>query len=141
MAISFQTSGALAFSLRNKKRLREWITGIVETEKRSPGEINYVFTTDNELLGFNQQYLHHNTFTDIITFDYSEKDHVSGDILISIERVKENAASYGAAFDEELRRVMAHGVLHLCGYKDKKKQDAGLMRAKEDDALKRYIGK
>ena len=100
--------------------------------------MNFVFTSDEALLNTNIQFLNHNTYTDIITFDYCDKDVVHGDIIISVERVKENAAKFNVEFNEELKRVIIHGVLHLCGYKDKSTRDAELMRKKENSALRKY---
>ena len=100
------------------------------------GNLNYSFTSDESLLKINMEYLKHNTYTDIITFNYNEGKKISGDIFISIDRVKENAEKFEAPFEEELHRVMIHGVLHLCGYKDKSKTDSELMRKKENAALR-----
>jgi rRNA maturation RNase YbeY len=108
---------------------------IVKQENKKIGNINIVFYNDKQLLELNKQYLNHDTFTDIITFDYAEKKILHGDICISIERVKENAQKYNCTFEEELRRVMAHGIIHLCGYKDKKNDDIIVMKAKEEEAL------
>lgn len=111
---------------------------MVERERRECGTISYIFTDDESLLKINKQYLNHNTYTDIITFDYSEVKTVSGDIFISIDRVQENAAKFGVSFEDELLRVIIHGVLHLCGYKDKTKTDADRMRLKENASLLLY---
>lgn len=91
--------------------------------------------SDESLLEINREYLKHNTYTDIITFNYNEGKNIAGDIFISVDRVKENAQKFEVKFEEELHRVMIHGVLHLCGYKDKSKTDSGLMRKKENNAL------
>jgi probable rRNA maturation factor len=136
MEISFQVSGETRFTIRNKKQLREWIVRVIVGEKCRPGEITFVFTTDEELLKFNRQYLSHDYYTDIITFDYSQEGVISGDVLISVDRVRDNADKFGVDFKEELCRVMAHGVLHLCGYRDKKKSESARMRKKENEALK-----
>jgi probable rRNA maturation factor len=133
--ITFQSSGKLSFSLRNRKQLRSWIETIARSENREAGDLAIVFMNDAELLAFNRQYLKHDTLTDIITFDYSAEKVIHGDILISVERVRENALKFGEPFERELHRVIIHGVLHLCGYKDKKKTAVQLMRKKEDDAL------
>lgn len=109
---------------------------MIGREGLTPGEIVFVLTSDEAVLASNQQFLQHDTYTDIITFDYCEGKQVNGDILISLDRVKENAVKFGVSQGHELRRVMIHGVLHLCGYKDKSKRDAALMRNKEDEALK-----
>ena len=123
------------FKLSPKRPVKNWLGGIVKQENKKIGEINIVFYSDEQLLALNKQYLNHDTFTDIITFDYSEGEFLHGDICISIERVKENAKVFNCTFEEELRRVMAHGVLHLCGYKDKKNADKQVMKQKEERAL------
>ena len=123
------------FSLVQKRPIKNWLVYIVKQENKKIGDINIVFYNDEQLLELNKQYLNHDSLTDIITFDYSNKLVLHGDICISIERVKENALKYNCAFEEELRRVMAHGILHLCGYKDKKNDDITLMKAKEEEAL------
>ena len=120
------------YNLKNKLKVRSWVKSILETEGKTAGEITYVFCNDEYLGGMNEKYLKHNTLTDIITFDYSEKGRLSGDIFISIERVAENAGSFGTTLNQELGRVMAHGVLHLSGYKDKTPEDKKMMRSKED---------
>lgn len=133
MAITFNTE--ITFKLNKPTLLRAWIQGIIRKLKKEPGAINYVFVDDASLLKMNIQYLKHNTLTDIITFDYTEGKKVSGDIYISVERVRENAEKFEVGFEEELRRVMIHGVLHLCGFKDKTKTDAAKMRLMENKAL------
>jgi len=126
-------SEGVSFQLRNKKKLRDWITATVFNEKKEPGNINYVFCDDEYLYKLNVQYLNHDTFTDIITFDNSESNkEITGDIFISIDRVKDNSKKYKVPFYNELYRVIIHGVLHLIGYKDKTSQEAELMRKKED---------
>lgn len=135
MAISFSNDN-IAFNLENKSKLKKWIKVVVEKEKRILGNLNYSFTSDESLLKINIEYLKHNTYTDIITFNYNEGKKISGDIFISIDRVMENAMKFEVAFEEELLRVMIHGVLHLCGYKDKSKTDSDLMRKKENSALR-----
>ena len=129
--ISFSTVD-IAYNLKNKFKVKNWVKSILETEGKSAGDITYVFCTDEYLLGMNEKYLKHDTLTDIITFDYSEKGKLSGDIFISIERVKENSVSFNTTLNQELGRVMAHGVLHLSGYKDKNHEDKKMMRSKED---------
>jgi rRNA maturation RNase YbeY len=123
------------FILSKKKSTKNWLLEVAKKENKKIGELNIVFYNDQQLLEFNKQYLNHDTLTDVITFDYSEKNLIQGDICLSVERIKENAAKYGCTFEEELRRVMVHGILHLCGYKDKKKEDKQVMKQKEDDAL------
>ncbi len=137
MAVSFQNQ-EIEFKLSEKAKIKSWIKTIIESEKKKQGEINFVFTTDEEILKTNIQFLKHNTYTDIITFDYCEEKIINGDIIISIERVKENAKKFDVDFETELKRVIIHGVLHLCGYKDKSEKDAALMRSKENAALKKY---
>ena len=129
--ISFSTVET-NYNLKNKLKVKNWVKSILETEGKSAGDITYVFCTDEYLLGMNEKYLKHDTLTDIITFDYSEKGKLSGDIFISIERVKENSVSFNTTLNQELGRVMAHGVLHLSGYKDKNHEDKKMMRSKED---------
>jgi rRNA maturation RNase YbeY len=123
------------FKLNHKKNIKNWLGKIIVEENRKTGNINIVFYSDEQLAEFNKQYLHHDTLTDIITFDYSEGMIIHGDICISIERLIENAKIYNCTFEEELRRVMVHGILHLCGYNDKKKADKLLMKQKEEKAL------
>lgn len=133
--ISFQNL-SIDFKLKEKTKLKQWIKFITEKEKHILGTINYIFCSDEELLEINIKHLNHNTYTDIITFDYTESKKISSDIFISVDRVAENAKKFNVTFDEELHRVMIHGVLHLCGYKDKSKADSELMRHKENQALK-----
>ena len=129
--ISFSTVET-NYNLKNKLKVKNWVKSILETEGKLAGDITYVFCNDEYLLGMNEKYLKHDTLTDIITFDYSEKGKLSGDIFVSIERVKENAGSFNTTLNQELGRVMAHGVLHLSGYKDKSPEDKKMMRSKED---------
>lgn len=133
--ISFHNQ-SVAFKLKEKTKLKHWIKTVTEKEKHKLGNINYIFCTDDELLEINIKHLNHKTLTDIITFDYTEGKTINSDIFVSIERVAENATKFQVTFDEELHRVMIHGVLHLCGYKDKTKTDADLMRKKENASLK-----
>lgn len=135
----------IKFELRNRSRIKKWITSVIVKEKHEPGTICYVFCSDKYLVGVNKKYLKHNYYTDIITFDYTEfkagkgnKKVISGDIFISIDRVKENALVLGTQFDDELRRVIIHGVLHLIGYTDKTKADQKEMRKKEDTYIKHF---
>ena len=134
MAIVFQSQD-IDFKLKKGTSVKRWIKSIIEREGKKQGQINFVFTSDEELLKTNIQFLDHDTYTDIITFDYCEGNVVSGDIIISVERVRENAGKFKTEFKTELHRVIIHGVLHLCGYKDKTKKAAALMRQKEDEAL------
>ncbi len=126
------------FSLKNKLTVRNWVKSILSSESKKLGDIVFVFCNDEYLAGLNEKFLNHDTLTDIITFDYTEKDKLSGDICISIDRVKENSVNFSTTFDEELGRVMAHGVLHLAGYKDKAANDKIQMRQKEDLYLSSY---
>ena len=126
------------FHLSQKRPIKNWLREIAKQAGKKIGDVNIVFYNDEQLLSLNMQYLNHNTFTDIITFDYSEKMVLHGDICISTERVKENALDFNCTFEEELRRVMVHGVLHLCGYKDKKNADKHSMKQKEEEALELF---
>ena len=126
------------FSLEQEDVYASWIETIVESENKILGEISYIFCDDDFLHNINIQYLNHDTLTDIISFDYTEGDVISGDIFVSIERVVDNAKDFNVPFDEELKRVLAHGVLHYCGYKDKSDDDALLMRSKEEEKIKLF---
>jgi probable rRNA maturation factor len=126
------------FSLEQEEVYASWIETIVESENKILGEISYIFCDDEYLHSINMQYLNHDTLTDIISFDYTEGDIISGDIFVSIERVEDNAKDFNVSFDEELKRVLAHGVLHYCGYKDKSEEDALLMRTKEEEKIKLF---
>tara|TARA_B110000438_G_scaffold240737_1_gene239542 strand:- start:1698 stop:2108 length:411 start_codon:yes stop_codon:yes gene_type:complete len=120
------------FQLRHKTVLKSWIKEVVGKEGKKMKDLSFIFCDDMELLNKNSKYLNHDTLTDILTFDYSENNNISGDIYISIDRVKENAKTYKVTFENELDRVMIHGILHLLGYKDKSKKDQKAMREKED---------
>lgn len=122
----------LDFSLTNEQLIKDWVAQTIIAEDNILGEVSYIFCSDEYLHKINMEYLQHDTYTDIITFDYSELNVISSDIFISIDRVKENALTYKKTFEEELNRVLIHGVLHLLGYKDKTDEEAKLMRAKED---------
>ena len=149
--ISFHTED-VEFKLKNKTRLKKWIVATIEKKKRNAGDISYVFCSDSFLLKMNKEYLNHDTYTDIITFDYSIEDNklpISGDIFISIERVKENAEKFSIKksaegdnrkqeqirFENELHRIIIHGTLHLLGYKDKTKIAKAEMTKQEDLCL------
>ncbi len=121
-----------SYVLKHKTSIREWIYNCILSENRQLREISYVFCTDAYLLKINQDHLNHNTYTDIITFDYSEGNLISSEIYISVDRVKENAQSFNVTMKTELHRVLIHGVLHLIGYKDKTNPEADVMRAKEN---------
>lgn len=133
----------ISFTLKKKNSLRQWFQAVSLKEKTELKEVNFIFCNDEYLLQLNKTFLNHNTYTDIITFDYSEKKtpllkskeillSLSGDIYISIERIKENARKFNTGFKNELHRVMVHGILHLIGYKDKSKKDKLLMTQKEN---------
>ncbi|WP_430399686.1 rRNA maturation RNase YbeY [Flavobacterium sp.] len=126
------------FELPNEEVFENWIIDIVDSEASAVGEINYVFCDDDYLHKINVEYLNHDTLTDIISFDYTVGNLIQGDIFISIERVKDNANDFNVSFEEELKRVMAHGVLHYCGYKDKTDADVELMRQKEEEKIKLF---
>ncbi|MBD0779721.1 rRNA maturation RNase YbeY [Maribacter sp. ANRC-HE7] len=126
------------FILDSEPNYIHWLNRVVDSEAFSVGEINYIFCDDEYLLKVNQQYLNHDTYTDIITFDYREGDIISGDILISVERVRENANSFKGCFKTELLRVMAHGLLHIMDYNDKMEEDIKMMRSKEEEKIKLF---
>ena len=117
---------------------KQWLKQVIRREGLIPGDISYQFCTDEELLIYNKQFLNHDTFTDIITFDNRLGDMVSGNIIISVDRVGENAVKFNAPIEDELLRVIVHGVLHLCGYADKSESDAAEMRRKENEALQMF---
>jgi probable rRNA maturation factor len=123
------------FELKEKEAIRQWIEKIIAGEDKQLQLINYIFCSDAYLHELNVEYLQHDTFTDIITFQYSDLPIIEGDIFISIERVRENAQAYAPSFEHELRRVMIHGALHLCGYGDKTPEEKKLMTEKENEAL------
>jgi probable rRNA maturation factor len=130
----------VSFTFQKRTLIRSWLQRVAKKESKSISALNYVFCSDEYLLSMNKEHLQHDTYTDIITFGYSAKNspEITGDIFISIDRVKENAKTYSTNFQNELRRVMSHGLLHLCGYKDKNKADKEIMRTKEDAALSTY---
>jgi len=120
------------FKFSNQINLSSWISDVIEYESYREGEINYVFCSDEYLLEINNKHLKHNTLTDIITFNYNLGKQINSEIYISIDRVKDNAVSFEVSFIDELHRVIIHGILHLCGYKDKTLDDKSLMKQKED---------
>lgn len=136
MAITF--SASLKTKTPSKKKLRLWLAAIAVSEKKKIKNLAYNFCSDEELLQINQGFLKHNTYTDIITFDYCEGDIIIGEIYISAERVAENAQKLKTLFEEELLRVIAHGLLHLCGHKDKKPEHIKKMRSAENRAIKLF---
>ena len=124
--------------IKNRMSVKRWLSGVISSSGKKLGDISVILCSDDYLLDVNNKYLDHNYYTDIITFDYTEKDVVGGDLFISYDRVKENAKQEGVLIQQELRRVMVHGVLHLLGLKDKTKKEAKTMRAAEDVALKMF---
>ena len=134
-AISFFTE-SVSYNLPQKLKIKKWIKATIEQEGYKLQELNFIFCSDEYLLGINKQYLNHDTYTDIITFDNSEEEkHIISDIFISIERVKENAKTFKTSEFDEVCRIMIHGTLHLLGYKDKGKAAKTLMTQKEDEYL------
>ena len=127
--------------LQNRKALKLFLVSIFKQEKTKLDSLTYVFCSDSYLLEINKEYLNHDYFTDIISFNLGGPDaEVAGEIYISLDRVKENAKSLGESYKKELHRVIFHGALHLCGYKDKKPAEVNLMRSKEDEYLEKYFG-
>lgn len=134
-SIQFFTDG-IKFSLRDRTKVRTWLVRVARAHKLRIAQLNYVFVSDERLHEMNRQFLNHNTLTDIITFpNDAPKGSVAGEIFISLDRVKENAAKFDQTHKDELCRVMAHGLLHLCGFKDKSQKDQQLMRRQEEKAL------
>ncbi len=123
------------FNLAQESDISQWISDIISLEGYEEGEVSYIFCDDAYLLELNIQFLDHDTLTDIISFDNTVGKQINGDIYISVERVKENAAEYNNSFTDELHRVIIHGILHYCGYKDKTDEEAKIMRAKEEASL------
>ena len=128
ISFNYETS----FELDNEEEISKWISGVITSEEFKEGDINYVFCDDDYLLKLNIEFLKHDTLTDIISFDESIGKILEGDVFISILRVKENAKGFNVSFQEELNRVIVHGVLHYCGYKDKTEEDSKQMRIKEN---------
>ena len=128
--ISFHSEGS--FEIPNADVTASWLAAIISQEQYNEGEVSIVFCDDVFLHKLNMEFLNHDTLTDVISFDYSIGKEIHGEIFISIERVRENAKEFGQSFDTELSRVMAHGILHYCGYKDKTPSDAITMRSKEE---------
>lgn len=129
---SFQTN----YPLKSRTKIKQWIKQVIEAKGKKTGNITYIFCDDEYLLEVNKQYLQHDYYTDVITFDYVENDLISGDIFISTDRVRENALAFGSSETEELHRVIIHGALHLLGLKDKNEKEASQMRQAENEALK-----
>jgi len=130
----------ISFALSNELSYIKWIQSVIESESCHLQQLNYIFCSDPALLKVNIEYLDHDTYTDIITFPYASPPTIEGDIFISIDRIKENAKQFKQSFEQELMRVMIHGVLHLCGYGDKSSEEKKMMRAKEDDAIALFSG-
>ena len=135
----FKFSSTTSFNLTSQERVSLWLLDVIDKEEKAIKEVSFSFCNDKELLKVNQEFLSHDNLTDIITFDYSDSSGIIGEILISTERVKDNALDFDQPFDVELRRVMVHGTLHLCGYKDKSDDEKILMTKKEDFYLSRYV--
>lgn len=127
------------FNLPKTTKTKAWIKSIIQAENYGIEQINYIFCSDTYLHSLNIEYLNHDTFTDIITFDYTEGIHLEGDIYISVDRVSENAQTQKIDFDTELQRVMAHGLLHMMGYNDKTEEEKDQMRQKEDSCLSLHL--
>ncbi|MBL0014665.1 MAG: rRNA maturation RNase YbeY [Flavobacterium sp.] len=134
ISFNYETS----FKLARKSDYSKWLSLVIQSEGKKEGDINYIFCDDDFLVEINLQYLNHNTLTDIISFDYSVGNELHGDIFISVQRVRENATDFEVSFEDELKRVMVHGVLHYCGYKDKSAKDEKEMRLKEDEKMKMF---
>ena len=130
--------GDVPCRVEGRRSVKSWLRAVAEHHGCTLGDLSIVSCSDEELLTYNRKYLDHDTYTDIITFDHSEATQLSGDLLISFERVLENADNQGVVFQEELRRVMAHGLLHLAGFKDKTPADAAAMRQAEDHAFELF---
>lgn len=136
MSIHFFSHG-VSFSPKKKNTLKKILLSIIQKEKKKAGKINFIFSNDKLLHTLNKKFLKHNMLTDIIAFQYSFSE-ITADIYISIPRVKENAKNFNVSFKNELHRVMIHGILHLCGYKDKKKHDKNKMNKAEDKYLRQF---
>lgn len=138
MAISFHNEG-IRFDVKEKVRHKKWIRRSIESHQKNPGKISYIFTSNEQIRLINREYLNHNHFTDVITFDYTEGDLISGDIFISVEEVRKNAQFYDVDEEKEMKRVMIHGVLHLMGYGDSTSEERKIMREKENEALNLWL--
>jgi rRNA maturation RNase YbeY len=134
MAIFYETID-VSFPKIKRRDTSRWIKNVISQYQKRVGEITCIFCSDDEILRINQSYLNHDYYTDIITFDYSEKDILSGDLFISLDTVQSNSEKFNTDYLEELCRVIVHGVLHLCGFKDKSPEDEKIMRGKEEEAL------
>ncbi len=138
MPVSFHTEN-ISFQLKQKVKHKHWVRAWISSQNAQCGRVSFVFTSNDQIKSINQSYLNHNYFTDVITFDYSEGELISGDIFISIEEVKINARLYGTEMLDELRRVMIHGITHLLGYKDGTEKERAVMREKENEALHLWL--
>ncbi len=132
--VSYQTDG-VAMPAIKRRETTDWIRSVAATYGKTLGEIAYIFCSDERMLEINRQYLQHDYYTDIITFDYTEADRLSGDIFISLDTVRSNAVQFGSEYDTELHRVIIHGILHLCGINDKGEGEREVMEAAENRAL------
>ena len=135
MEITFQSEGVEHPQI-DEQKIANWIESVAKTYNKETGEISYLFCDDNKILEVNQEYLNHDFYTDIITFDYSEENTISGDIIISLQTVESNSQMYKTDFLEELHRVIIHGILHLSGFKDESEEEEKAMRNAENRALK-----
>ncbi len=126
------------FELGNEEAYADWISRVILSENKKEGDINFIFCDDEYLHKLNVEYLEHDTLTDVISFDYSMGNELHGDVFISTERVAENAVDFNVTFEQEIKRVIIHGVLHYCGYKDKSDADEALMRTKEEEKIKMF---
>lgn len=141
MAIQF-TSHEVKDNLKEKRRLKQFLAELFAVEGQGLNGLHYIFCSDAYLLEINQQFLKHDTYTDIVTFEMSEDPDVTeGEIYVSVDRVADNAQKFDVPYNQELHRVIFHGALHLCGFKDKSKKEAELMRSKENEYLNKYFGK
>jgi rRNA maturation RNase YbeY len=138
MAVSYETVGVEFPDEIKRRKTTQWVKHVICRCGKKAGELAFIFCSDEEILRMNNLYLQHNYYTDILTFDYSAESLVSGDLFISLDTVKSNAEIYGTDYGDELRRVMIHGVLHLCGFADKTDDEARQMHEKEDEALCDY---
>ena len=135
MAISYYAE-EVSFPAIKKRETSEWIRRVAEKHGKKCGDIAYIFCSDEKILAVNREYLQHDYYTDIITFDYTQGNRISGDIFISIDTVSSNAEEYHTSLDEEIHRIIIHGILHLCGINDKGEGEREVMTANENDALK-----
>lgn len=126
------------FELGNEEAFENWISRVISSEEKKEGEINFIFCDDEYLHKLNVEYLEHDTLTDVISFDYSVGNELHGDVYISTERVADNAMDFNVTFEEEIKRVIIHGILHYCGYKDKSATEKALMRSKEEEKIKMF---